>query len=319
MTFRIGSFAQSQALLSDTLRNQSKTFDTQRQVSSGYKSDDYKGLGREATTLLSAKSTRSRLEAHKQNNTRLDLKLNFYDTTMRELEDSARSLKQNVLTALSSTNGTLMIDQVKNILDRTIGLLNTQLDGKYIFAGTRTDTKPVNITDAAGLLALPEPPTGAFDNNQIKPSTRIDDNVVMEYGMLADEVGQDFLQAMQRILMFDSGTLPAGATAYGPAGSFGNPLTENQVAFLENELSRMQSAADGITAQTAANGIRQKQLEDTQIRQEREVTFIKGFVGEIEDVNLAEAVTRLNQDQVALNASFNVISKLNNFSLLNFL
>jgi flagellar hook-associated protein 3 FlgL len=47
--------------------------------------------------------------------------------------------------------------------------------------------------------------------------------------------------------------------------------------------------------------------------------YFAKFIGDIEDVNLAEAITRLNQDQVAVEAAGRMIAQLDQLSLLNFL
>jgi len=48
-------------------------------------------------------------------------------------------------------------------------------------------------------------------------------------------------------------------------------------------------------------------------------TFIDRFIANIEDTDIGEAVTKLNQDQLALESSFRVFSQLNSLSLLNFI
>ena len=45
----------------------------------------------------------------------------------------------------------------------------------------------------------------------------------------------------------------------------------------------------------------------------------KGFVSNIEDVDMAQALAQLNQNQVALQAAFQVTSTLNRLSLLDYL
>ncbi|MEX0300304.1 MAG: flagellin [Kordiimonas sp.] len=47
--------------------------------------------------------------------------------------------------------------------------------------------------------------------------------------------------------------------------------------------------------------------------------FLETFIADLEDVDIAEAVTRLNNDQVALEASYRSIGSLSQLSLLRFL
>jgi flagellar hook-associated protein 3 FlgL len=52
--------------------------------------------------------------------------------------------------------------------------------------------------------------------------------------------------------------------------------------------------------------------------QEQE-TFMLNFISDIEDVNMAEAITRVNNDQTALEVSYKLTSELSRLSLLNFI
>ena len=60
-------------------------------------------------------------------------------------------------------------------------------------------------------------------------------------------------------------------------------------------------------------------IEEAQFRHENELSFIDRFIANIEDTDIGEAVTKLNQDQLALESSFRVFSQLNSLSLLNFI
>lgn len=55
------------------------------------------------------------------------------------------------------------------------------------------------------------------------------------------------------------------------------------------------------------------------VRQEEDRAFLKGFIAEIEEVDITEAITKLNQDQTALEASLNVAARLSRVSLLDFI
>jgi flagellin-like hook-associated protein FlgL len=47
--------------------------------------------------------------------------------------------------------------------------------------------------------------------------------------------------------------------------------------------------------------------------------YFTKFIGDIEDVDLSEAIARLNQDQVAAEAAGRMIAQVNQLNLLNFL
>ncbi len=47
--------------------------------------------------------------------------------------------------------------------------------------------------------------------------------------------------------------------------------------------------------------------------------FTEQTIGEIENVDIAEAIARMNVDTITLEASFMVLSRLSELTLLNFL
>jgi flagellar hook-associated protein 3 FlgL len=79
------------------------------------------------------------------------------------------------------------------------------------------------------------------------------------------------------------------------------------------------TAQRNVNAQAAANGIHYQTVKQAMEQLEASSVVFKGFVANIEDVDMAEALARLNQNQVALQAAFQVTSTLNRLSLLNYL
>lgn len=317
MTMRIGSYGQNQTLITQMMTQQSDMAETQAQISSGDKSPTYQGIAGDTSALLSSQALQTRTQTYIDNNTKLSVKLSTYDTALQSVAGTADDMRQAVTKALSLNSGTGLMDQIKSLLEQATTQLNTKLDGQYIFGGTRTDTPPVNTTDPTALAALSEPPDQAFSNNQSKASVKVDDNLTLTYGQLASDVGEPLLQSIQRVLQFDSGTVPSGAT--GPAGSFSNPLTQAQRDFLNGELTQLTTNSTNLNAAVGQNGVQQSELQKVQDRQATELNTVKGFISTIQDADVATAITKLNQQQLSLQASYNVLGTLKQLSLVNFL
>lgn len=317
MTTRIGTFGQEQFLISELMRHQSRMVETQLQVTSGRKADDLRGYAREAPALLSSQTLQARLEQYQRDNRELALKLQTYDTALRSIEDTAQTLREDVIQAINLNSGAVLIDKIENLLNHAIGVLNQQVDGRFIFGGSRTDSAPVTIATPAELAALVEPPAAAFANSQLKQSAKVDDQVAMSFGMLADEVGLPLLQSLQRILQYNGGTLAGGPP--GPGTAFTDPLTNEQRDFLVGEVEQVTVVARQITKLASENGLRMSELEKIQERQRTEVNFLKTFIADLSEVDIAEAISRLNQDQLALEASYSVLGQLGRLSLIDFI
>jgi flagellar hook-associated protein 3 FlgL len=315
---RVSTFGDSQVLVNQMLLNEQNIQNTQQQVTTGHVSNDYAGIASQAETLVGSQTVAARTQQYINSNQLLDLKLQTYDTSLTSLASNAQSLNNAVTSALANNSATGLLDTVQNLLSQSIGQLNTQLDGQYIFGGTNTDTPPVNISTPAQLIALSEPPSAAFSNNQLQAQAQINDSTTMTYGQLANQVGQPLLQAMQRILQYNNGTL-GGPSPPGPGTAFSNPLTPAQTSFLTGELSGLTSVTNGINDAATENGINQQELTNVSNQNTSQLTTVNAFISDIQDVDAATAITNLNQDQVALQASYKVIGQLGQLSLVNFI
>jgi flagellar hook-associated protein 3 FlgL len=96
-------------------------------------------------------------------------------------------------------------------------------------------------------------------------------------------------------------------------------LTQAQTNFLTSEMPTAISANQTLNTATAANGYTYNQLQDAVTQQQSLSTLYKGFVSDIQDVDMGKAITNLNQNQVALQAALQVTAQLNKVSLLNYL
>ena len=119
----------------------------------------------------------------------------------------------------------------------------------------------------------------------------------------------DIFAALKNIADFDA----------GGSGPIDGQLTPVQRTFLESQLSVLDSAIDTLQLNVARNGNRQATVEEMIVQHQDEEAFLEIFISDIEDADLAEAITNLENDQVALQASYEITAQLSQLSLLNFI
>lgn len=305
---RISTAGQNQFLLVDLLRTQESLLNTQKQITSGRKASDYKGMAPQISTLMGAKNVLARTEQFIQSNKELSRVLDIQNATMQGLVDISGDLRELVIGAIDTTSGLALRTGINDLFDTAVSLLNLQDSGRYVFGGTRTDTPPVATTTPAGLEALGlGNELNAFVNNSLKTQAKVDDNLTLTYGVLASDIAEDLFEVMQDLMIYES------------TNGFSNPLTEAQQSYLTSKIGGLGEAFDTLNSAQAKNGSIMMTLEEVQQRHVEDRTFLKSFVSDIEDADLAEAVTRLNQQQLALEASFQVYSTLNRLTLLDFI
>jgi len=305
---RVSTVGQNQLLLVDLLRTQKSLVDTQKQITSGKISSDYKGMAPDVATLMGAKNVLARTESFIQTNKDLERLLEVQNAAMQGLVDISTELRRLVIGAINTTSGLALRTRIDDLFATAVSLLNSQDGGRYIFSGTRTDTAPVATTTPVGLEGLGlGNELNAFVNNSLKLQAKVDDNLTLTYGVLATDISKDLFKIMQDLMIYET------------ANAFSNPLTQAQQTYLLGKITDLDAAFDTLNAAQAKNGSIMMTLEGVQQRHSEDRTFLMGFVADIEDVDLAEAITRFNQQQLALEASYQVFSTLNRITLLDFI
>ncbi len=305
---RVSTFVRSQTLTADLLRLNQQQFTTQKQITSGKVADQFADIPRDTNSLLAARGVEARIDLYKRAADETRVRVELQDTHLTEIGANADELREAVTRAVALGNAGTLIAEVTAAFENTVDLLNSDFNGKFLYGGGRTDQPPVTSDSLADLVAATAA-SDLFANNTLKPSVQVDDKVTVEYGVLADEVGQELFDLIKRIADFD----------VGPDGPFGDQLTPAQETFLNSELANLTTVTRNINLEIAHNGINQQQLERVIERHETGDLFIKTLISGIEDVDLAEAITRLNNEQVALEATTRVLADLGRLSLLDFI
>ena len=305
---RISSFGQSQQLLNTLLQNQSRIADTQNQISSGVKTQEFSGLAGQADTLLGAKTLKTKNDQYMNTLTQIGQQLAMNDVQVTAIDTDAQSLRQALVEAIGQEQAQALPEALQQTLSSTVNALNTQIGSKYIFAGSRVDTPPVTSDNMATLLAAPTA-ASMFQNDQTKAAVPTADQGKTEYGLLASDIGQGVLQSIKDIAAYNA----------GPSGPLNGKLNSTQLTFLKGQLASLDTAIAAVRQQTSVNGLRQQKVDELKTQYQTSSDFLTGFISDIQDTNMTEAVTQLNSDQLALQASYNVVAKLGKLSLLNFL
>jgi flagellar hook-associated protein 3 FlgL len=303
---RVASFSQSQIMLAATQKRQADVFDAQTQVSTGKKSTRYAGYAPQVSALTSARAAMATAEAHVRVNKQLATRLDITDQQLTRVLESAQSVRATVLSALSSNQAAGFAGALEADLKTAVSSLNTEFDGQYLFAGARGGQPPVRVQKLSDLLPLASG-QAAFRNDALKSSLQVADGVDLPYGQLADEIAAPLMDSLRRLAQLDNVSPLQG------------PLTASQQTALQSELASLNTAISRIQDQQSVLGITSNQLDRFTISAQTRAEDLDVFVGDIENVDLAEALTRLNNDRTALEASYKVTGALSKLSLLNYI
>jgi flagellar hook-associated protein 3 FlgL len=305
---RISTLATYNSALLNILAAQGRQTEAQNQVSTGKVATDLKGYGSQADALVGARTLQARIDSHLENSKTLAGTLAIQDQALSQLADAAKEARGAIAEAIASGNAAGLIETLKGKLGEAADALNTQYQGRYLFAGAETTTRPFLGEDLTDLTAAATT-ADLFANDNIKQVDRLDDNVTIQTGFLASDLATPLMDALKQVQALHA----------GPTGPFSGNLTQTQSDALTALLSTFDAAFDGLNNDVAHNGSLQNRVESMQESLTDRQTTLKGMVGDISEVDMAEAVSRLQLAQVALQASGQVFATLNNSSLLNIL
>mgnify|MGYP002620847086 CR=1 FL=1 len=301
---RISTQAASQAALLDLMRAQRELYQSSQQISTGLKAPDLKGYGNEAETILFARASKARAENFVEAGKRLENRLKVQDLALGELSDAVQDLRL----ALTTNDGSFLMNDVEAAFQRARNALNTQFAGSYLFSGTRTDTAPFTAT-TLGQVQGAANAADLFQNARQKQTGRIEESASMEISFLADDLGQELMEIFARIADFDQ-------SADGP---FDGTTTDAQQAFLSTEIANVIGVFERINEAVGVNGSMQSRLESSIRSNQQRADYLTAMVADFEEADMAAAATRLAQAQAAVQVSALVFSDMSQVSLLPFL
>jgi flagellar hook-associated protein 3 FlgL len=302
MTMRVATFAMSDRMLTASLRTQGKMAEMQLQQASGQVSGDYGGLGASSNTLISLEVSLARSQSYVAAATEAGARVQvMYDalSSMTDLLSSFRSeLAATQSTDSNAVSGEALIATAQSKLEEFASLLNTQYEGRYLFAGGVTTAKPVDIEGYAATDATTVS-TSYYLGDSTIPSVQISVEQTVAYGVTADNPA--FEQAFRALsLIANSSGTPDGATLDAVSDLIVSAL--DQTTVVQSKLS--------INAATFERAIESQQ--DYQ-------DFIAASVSNIKDVDVTAIAVRLTLYETQLQASYSALARIQSLNLVDYL
>jgi len=193
---------------------------------------------------------------------------------------------------LSVADRQAALSEVGHLKTAFLNAANQKWEGQALFAGTAVDK------DA--FVADPLSPSGYSYNGSTQ------DRIVT-------------ISDTQQIISNVRGDAPAFALAFQTIRDFETALQNNDSAALQNAVGSLTDASNALIDLTADVGARLSALSYTTNAFNDMKTHLDIRLNTHEGVDVAAVVTQLQQSEIALQASYNQISKLQSLSLVNFL
>lgn len=307
----------SNSFLSDMSTNLQNMKNIQQQMTSGKlfskPSDDPFKVARSMQLY-------TEISANKQYNSNIDDTINWLDTTDTALKQGGNALQRIRELVVSAGNGTYSPDEAKKVKDEINELvsqfsqiLNTNFDGKYIFAGTRATTKPVNTTVVAGNTNLgynyttPTPPIADQDANMAsKLVTEISQGVYVDYNVTATEVlnyGTGDIRTLLSDIVTHLDTYDAASIA----------------SLTGADLQGIDAAMNNLLKVRSSVGAKQNRMESAQDQNTQQNFNLTEILSKNEDVDITEKSMEYATMQTVYLAALQTSAKVLQPSLIDYL
>lgn len=346
MTF-ISTLGQTQDQIGRLKNLQLQLGNLQGQISSGKKSQDFKGLGTDGITTQRARANFQKLDSYLQNIERADTRIKLMMTGI----DGVKTQANYVLDAIvnQTQEGKVELDSIRRLADNAydfiVDTLNLQDANAYIFAGSDTSTQPLsdsgsldtyyadlNAQWSAGTLTvtppnatiaeeyisryrnIPEVTMGLSGSLKDAKSVyvRADETVEVNYTLKADN------QAFKDIIA----TVTAMKNIANLDAAPGADYEEQQEMFFAvfNDMAKnLTAAVDKLDLETFKLSTASVQLNDVKAAHTTEKNVLLNTISNIEDVDLNEAAVKIQALGNQLEASYRVTALVSQLSLASFL
>jgi len=299
---RIGTLNMFQQGVDAIIERQTDLFRTQQQLSSGKRinrpSDDPSG----AAQLVGLSDSLDLTRQYQRNIDSLRSRLQLEDSSLAGVGDALQRARELAVQGLNDTYGAVertgLALEIRQIADEVMGLANrTDAAGEYMFAGFRGQTAPFS-SDGVGNFSY------------------------------AGDQGQRLIQvgAARQIADGDSGfdifmKIPAVGGGYEDVFSTLYNLATDLEANAPNQasLEQIDNAMDNLLGFRASAGARLNAVDRQEITNVALIEQLENTRSIIEDLDYAEAASRLNQESVTLQAAQQAFIRVQDLNLFNFL
>jgi flagellar hook-associated protein 3 FlgL len=298
LAIRIGDLGQSQRLGGFVQQTQGRIRDAQLDIASGTRAQRWDEISDRAGLLEATRDQRVLAERLVAESEKVQGRIQAMDAALAGMGELAERFRTLLVARLGEPGQSAipLVAEVDQMAAELESLLNRQLDGRYLFAGSRDTTQPVVLPDP---LPTTADPTLYYQGDAVAPSVRADTTVEIDYGTTA--AAEPFAELVAAL-----GQARAAQLADDRAG-------------LEQALATAAGALGGLADERGRVGVAGARLESVVEVHRATIPYLEELESAIADTDVALATTRLARDQANLEATYLVVARLNQLSRADYM
>jgi flagellar hook-associated protein 3 FlgL len=271
----------------------------QDQISSGYKGRTFEAYTGEVEQMTGLEKEIKRLNMYVDHNAETVSRLKTMEQSLDSIIDIADGIEDLIVLQRNPANALNVPfeQQMKGLRLSVAKELNVNIEGRYLFGGTSTDTPPVIDNPVPEALTAGVSDDAYYQGGKENVVTRIQDNIDLEYEARADD------PAFQKLFSAISLAIQAG----------------DDQEKLKQALDQVQDAQKDINALRASVQSQRIEAERVTLRQKDTKLYFSGVVKSIAEVDKVDAASKVAIDQATLTATFQVFARISGLRLADFL
>ncbi len=246
-------------------------------------------------SILSCRSEIVKSERYVENCKNVQDNLTTSEICLDSIEELMVRAKEIAVTgannSLSAADKATLADEVSQLQQELLDLANTQVDGKYLFAGYADQTLP-------------------FTDN----GTTIDYNGTTDHIMLEINPGSTVAKNITGEELFMS-----PVNLFTTLEDLHTALTSGSSADVSTTLTTLEEAAEQVRTQLSTLGNTSARMDDMISMHESALVVIESTISSHQDVDLTQVLSEIAKMETALEATMQVTARISSLSLLDYL
>lgn len=346
-TQSVSSYVLANSTRSIIAKAQADLVKAQQEATTGFVFDTGLSLGSRTGQSISLRKEHDRLSVLTDTNGVAAQRMTASQNALGSVVKGAQDFLGTVTAMLGSSQGRdIAADKAKGLMQAATGLINTNYNGEYIFAGANTDVKPLGDYDAAGnpaRAAVLQSFQAHFGFSTTDPQVAnitadamknyLDTSFAAEFdaaswsgnwSAASDTLVKSRIAPTELVETSVSANNPGFrqlAMSYTLMAEFGD-LALNQGAFDAVANKAVGTATQAISSLAGAQSVlgnAQARTKDATDRLAVQINVLNSSVLDLEAVDPYEAANRVEALRTQIDASYALTVKMQSLSLLNYL
>ena len=288
--------------------SQNELSKTQEQLSTGKQIVKPSDAPDKAALVTRLESELARQTGYQNTLKAVNVRLTAEETALKNTSDVMYRIKELSVQAanatLSSQDRQSISLEINTLKDQVLSLANSQdSNGNYLFSGSKT-TQPAFSKDSSGRVL--------YQGDQARMKVNVGDSRRMNLNM----PGSD---AYVRVVRVDGKGGKTGIDFFQSLDDLAKAVQTGDVTNIQRGLGEVDTLQNGISEGLGQVGADLTVVDMQNNVLDQVVLQLKSTRSDVEDLDYTSAVTKMNKDQLALEAAQSSFSKISQLSLFKYL